>query len=273
MGQAPAVVLQYMTDADWSTWAGYAGYLVSCLQSTPLLSSMIPDVGIPMTATTDSSSTQAYQDIANGVHDGELNAVFQVYKDAGYSLIYIRPAWEYNGGWFRWVVNSSNVGIFNQAFQHITTLAHSFSGMTIKVIWNPGGEPGGVIKALTTYPGDSALDIIGIDSYGQASSTETNQAPLMPAPDYTILSASQLAVAHGKPFSIDEMGDAQDVGDTQVFTANVLQAIQSVPGVVIDHVVIWNDPSGGNGNLQWGTGDPALATAWRSLFAGILATQ
>ena len=75
-----------------------------------------------------------------------------------------------------------------------------------------------------------------------------------------------MAVANGKPLSADEVTDTS--ADTPQFAADVAQALTSVPGLVVDHFTLVNDPS-----QEFWANDPAAAAAWRQAFAAISAAS
>ena len=122
-----------------------------------------PVVAVPMATSADASADSAFQAIASGAHDADFEAIFQAYANAGFKTFDIRPGWEFDGNWFPWSVNASNETDYVAAFDHIAALAHSFSGATIKVIWEPsGGSP----YNAGMYPGNQAVDMVGIDQFG-----------------------------------------------------------------------------------------------------------
>lgn len=261
MGQPPAVVDTFV---DWSSWGSVMDILAQW--SAGVISGMnyMPVVAVPMATNADSSADSAFQAIASGAHDSDFEAIFQGYADAGFKTFDIRPGWEFDGFWFPWSVTSSNQADYVAAFDHIAALAHSFSGATIKVIWEPNG---GAPYNAGMYPGNQAVDIIGIDQFGYgAVGTANSQVFESDGSTWSYTTAAQMAVANGKPFSADEVTDTP--ADTPEYAANVAKALTSVPGLVVDHFTLVNDPS----QEFWAT-DAAAAAAWRQAFAAISAAS
>jgi hypothetical protein len=272
MGQAPGLLDTYMYEPDignWqaSSWSGYANWIVGTAQQDPNSAPMTLCVGLPMVMPSDSSSDQAFKDIASGKNDAAFKAMFDTFATK-YHTLYIRPGWEMNGNWEPWSVNSSNAQDFIAAFQHIANLAHSYIGMTIRVDWNPNAANVGQfpVEAQNLYPGNQYVDNISIDEYAGGGFPPDSAA--LNTSGWSIQTAAQFALAHSKPLGLDEIGALR--GDTN-YPADVAKAISNVPGVVVDHVNIWDDPSGsGSGSLYW-SDQPAVATAWKQAFATISA--
>ncbi|HTI81371.1 MAG TPA: glycosyl hydrolase [Acetobacteraceae bacterium] len=261
MGQAPAIVDTFV---DWSSWGSVMDILAQW--SAGVISGMnyLPVVGVPMATNADSSADSAFRAIASGAHDSDFEAIFQGYVNAGFKAFDIRPGWEFDGTWFPWSVTPSNQADFVAAFDHIAALAHSFSGATIKVIWEPNG---GAPYNSGMYPGNQAVDIIGIDQFGYgAVGTANSQVFQSDGSTWSYTTAAQMAVANGKPLSADEVTDTP--ADTPQYAANVAQALTSVPGLVVDHFTLVNDPS-----QEFWADDAAAAAAWRQAFAAISAAS
>jgi hypothetical protein len=261
MGQAPAIADTFV---DWTSWGstmdGQAAWSAAVMQGLPYT----PVVAVPMATSADASADSAFQAIASGAHDADFEAIFQAYANAGFKTFDIRPGWEFDGNWFPWSVNASNETDYVAAFDHIAALAHSFSGATIKVIWEPsGGSP----YNAGMYPGNQAVDMVGIDQFGYgAVGTADSQVFESDGSTWSFTTAAQMAVANGKPLSADEVTDTS--ADTPQFAADVAQALTSVPGLVVDHFTLVNDPS-----QEFWANDPAAAAAWRQAFAAISAAS
>src|SRR5271166_2240960 len=269
MGQAPTVLNEYVDPSQpESDWAGNAGWSANLLATTPNAAATIPDIGIPMAADGENADA-SFQAIASGSEDAVFNGIFQAYASAGFKNFYIRPGWEMNGNWYPWSVTSSDAADFVAAFQHIASLAHNFAGASIKVVWNPAYS--GFVNYNSIYPGNQAVDVIGMDTYGvdaggtaDSSTFDTSTAPT----DYTLKDALAMAVANGKPFALPEVGAGTN--DT-TFPANVASVVAG-SGAQVAFVSIWDDPSGGNSSLYW-SDTPSTAAAWKQAFATIAASS
>lgn len=267
MGQAPRLVTTYVA---WDRWGpamvSQAQWGAGTMRSAPYSAKLIPVVGIPMTTRGDHSADQAFRDIADGKHDWDFAGILAAYAAVSKQL-YIRPAWEMNGNWFPWSVTPSSVSEFVSAFQHVAALAHSFRDATVTVVWNPAAPGSGAIDYKSIYPGDNAVDVIGVDTFGVGAGGvpnhqvfETNDVMR-----FSAAAAAQMAVEHNKPLAFPEVG----AGATDaVFPASLAQSV-AASGARIAFVAIWDDPSGGNTNLYW-SDTPATAVAWKRAFASIV---
>src|SRR5664279_346392 len=199
MGQTPAVIDTYIDySVQPSDWGNSAAYSAAGIHNE----NAIPCVGIPMAISGDDADSD-FKAIASGAWDSGLNNTFQQYVDHGINTFYIRPAWEMNGSWYPWSVTPSNAGDFVSAFQHIADVAHSFSGASIQVVWNPGYVTDNV-SYQSIYPGNQYVDSIGIDTYGAASGvpdTAPFDASTNPT-NFTLKDAIAMSIADGKPLSL-----------------------------------------------------------------------
>jgi hypothetical protein len=269
MGQSPDIVLQYINETHpVSVWVGDQDWSIRMQRSSPREAAAIPMIGLAMNSTVDGfTAEQFFQRIAAGAYDSVYRGILAKWRNAGYRHFYIRPGWEMNGDWTPWSVTPSNLAAFKKAFAHIASLAHAFPDAEIKVDWSPtqAGVGRFSVEAADMYPGDRYVDIICIDHYGYAAGGTPNSKVFLTT-GFTALTAAQFAARHNKPFGLDETG----AGSTDAeFPANLAQAIVSVPGVRIDHVVIWDRPDGGKyGSLFW-SDTPEAAAAWKAAFARI----
>jgi mannan endo-1,4-beta-mannosidase len=104
---------------------------------------------------------------------GQYDNYIQDFSKALSSLpqkIYLRPMHEMNGNWYPWCgrVNDNSVELYLQAWQHIWKLVHKNVGSNMQFVWSPYAtsyptEQGNAIERY--YPGDDAVDWVGIDGY------------------------------------------------------------------------------------------------------------
>ena len=265
MGQAPTVETTYV-DATLpvSSWVSQNLWIVNSWKSDPTFSNGVtPDLGLPMAQNGD-SAVQDFQAIASGAWDSVYNQIFQAWADAGYKNFYIRPGWEMNGNWFNWSVTSSNAANFVTAFQHIATLAHNFSGATIKVVWNPNVGNLSNAAMASYYPGDAYVDDIGLDIAGAPTNYDASpQDKSIGANDVEMNSIVAFAQQHGKTFVLPEVSGG--AGDTAFPTnlANELVALHEPVGFA----GIWDVNFNGE-NVQWSS-NAASAQAWNNAYQTI----
>ncbi|OYV35915.1 MAG: hypothetical protein B7Z80_17065, partial [Rhodospirillales bacterium 20-64-7] len=265
MGQNASLMNTYVDDSlPESQWVSDAQWEASSWTAQGWSQALTPVVGLPM-ASQGENADQSFKNIASGSEDAVFNGIFQAWADAGYSHFMIRPGYEMNGSWMPWAVTSGNAADFVSAFQHIASLAHSFSGASIQVVWNPNIGPIPVPVAQL-YPGNSAVDVIGLDTYGAPVDTGASPGNTSTDPStLTLLDTLSLAKANGKPFALPETGGTDASFPTQL-ASTIAQA-----GVPVAFMNIWdiNDQSG---NLSWSNpsdGTAATASAWKQAFQTI----
>lgn len=259
VGQTPTMMLTYADpDHPLSQWVGDARWDASSWQSTPWLTGVTPIIGIPMAITGDGADTD-FKAIIAGQWDQALDGMFQAWANAGYTSFMIRPGFEMNGSWVPWAVNPQNAADFTAAFQYIANFAHGFTAASIQVVWSPaeGNYSTGTVPVSLYYPGNSAVDVIGIDTYGEPSDIDSTPSAVSTGPsDFTLQSAIAMALANDKPFALAETG-----GIDATFPAN-LASIVAASGVQLSYIGLW-DAVAGSTNLTWSQ-DPIVAAAWKS---------
>ncbi|MGA3006001.1 MAG: right-handed parallel beta-helix repeat-containing protein, partial [Acetobacteraceae bacterium] len=265
MGQAPTMMLTYVNyDDPLSEWVtNDTAWEINSFAAGPWgPGQVIPIVAIPMALAGDNADTD-FQAIASGQWDTTLEGMFQAWETAGYKTIDIRPGHEMNGNWYPWSITPQNVADYVAAFQHIASLAHSFAGMTINVVWSPNnGTSTGSIPVSSYYPGNASVDIIGIDEYGPPLGSDSLPDAVSTGPaDYTLTAALAMAKSDNKPFALAETG-SMDAG----FPAN-LASVVAASGVPVAYVALWDYNSGAE-NFDWSS-NPTVAAAWKQAFATI----
>jgi hypothetical protein len=196
-----------------------------------------------------SNAVKEFKDIINGVHDDEYKYMFEAFANAGYQEIGIRIAWEYNCCSWDW---SSSDPSYAQAFAHIAALGHAQTvqtGMKVNVMWAPNNLNN---DPRPTYPGDDAVDIVGVDEYdsdgGGIGSASTDAFSMS---SWSIQMAAQWAADHHKLFGIGESGACK--GFWADWAGKILQAIQAGGNPPVDMIHFYDD-SGfrcSNGTIQW----------------------
>jgi hypothetical protein len=264
MGQAPTMIDTYIDDSKpESEWAANAQWAAASLKADSNTTNAIPLIALPMASSDGESADQSFQNIISGSEDSVFNGIFQAYANAGYSSFYLRPGWEMNGTWFSWSVTSSNAADYVAAFQHIATLAHDFSGAKISVVWSPN-VGATAVPWSQTYPGNSSVDVVGIDTYGQPVNNDTSPADTSTDPtNYTLLDALALAKDNGKPFGFGETGGVDPTFPTQ------LASTVAAAGVPVAFMDVWDSSAQG---LSWSApsdNNAATAAAWNQAFATI----
>ncbi|CAN7434333.1 glycoside hydrolase family 26 protein [Caballeronia sp. LjRoot31] len=273
MGKAPAGWLTYLaanyTPNDPSFgWAAASYYFATMGKQNSPTNNAIPIVALPMgySASGNGPGGNLFAAIAAGTYDGALQGSVQAWAQGGYKTIYYRPGWEFNGGWYPWSIqNATDLKNYIAAFQHIYTVLHAAAatnGVTVNVVWNPnvgGNQAGGTSTWANWYPGNSYVDVIGIDNYGAPVDTGDPANAPGSATDYTPLQAIAFAEANGKPFSIPETG-----GNNSDGFITALGTVISQAKVTWSFIGLWNDDTGG-GNIF--SSSSSLGASFQQAFA------
>ncbi|WBL80352.1 hypothetical protein I3J27_07995 [Bradyrhizobium xenonodulans] len=158
-----------------SGWVGQASWNAASMAQSPVLNSVTPVIGLPMTSTASGSGTpdQFYKDFAAGKYDFVLKGMVKAWADNGFTTQIWRPGWEMNIDTMPSYAgnDAATRGDWVKAFQHISTVLHAAGkaeGVNVQVAWNPTvvnySHAGNVIQ--TAYPGNQYVDIIAADVYG-----------------------------------------------------------------------------------------------------------
>lgn len=158
-----------------SGWVGQASWNAASMAQSPVLKSVTPVIGLPMSSTASGSETpdQFYRDFAAGKYDSVLKGMVKAWADHGFATQIWRPGWEMNIDTMPSYAgnDAATRGDWIKAFQHISTILHAAGkaeGVSVQVAWNPSvvnySQAGNVIQ--TAYPGNQYVDIIAADVYG-----------------------------------------------------------------------------------------------------------
>lgn len=162
------------------------------------------------------------QEISVGFPDSETNIVAgnydTYYRNLATALALYAPnaivrlAWEFNGNWFLWGIQSGGSGTYTPAqyvaaWQHVVGVMKAVSGTSsLRFDWCPDLCPG-CADPVPAYPGDAYVDVIGLDFY---DTSDTGNA----AADWNTATTCfrclgwqvSFAQAHGKALSLPEWG-------------------------------------------------------------------
>jgi hypothetical protein len=180
-------------------------------------SDMIPFIGISYTSSTKTKGVGQGWDVevANGDYDTELIALAKrIAQDE--RPIFVRPGFEFNGIW-----NNYSPQSYIDSFKHIHDLFIENGATNTIWVWNYMPQ-GNVAPYSEFYPGNEYVDYWGVNLFGSAFDSTTNNGKQYIARTNAFLEDAQ---AHGKPVLIPE-----SVPDTT-------HEIQTEPGAT----KTWND--------------------------------
>ena len=199
MGHQPAYAMDFLDGSSWQTitnpswalsrWTG-SGYRMIW--------------GVPMLPSSGASLSVG----ATGAYDQYFQTVAQDLVAAGQGSSIIRLGWEFNGDWFPWAAQGQ-AAQFIGYFRQIVTTMRSVPGAAFQFEWNPtrGSSSAGALESY--YPGNSYVDIIGLDVYdtewANYPGAQTEFAHMETEP-YGLDWLASFASANGKQIAFPEWG-------------------------------------------------------------------
>jgi hypothetical protein len=153
-------------------------------------------------------------DVADGLHDDAFEAAARAIAEAQPRAI-IRLGWEMNLSTMAWFAGGHEAD-YVRAFRRVVGIFRRHSA-DFKYDWCPGWGPQDSAADLA-YPGDDAVDYIGLDVYDfkyQGSAEERWNSFYLKAP-FGLEWHRDFAAQHNKPMSYPEWGVGQ-FGDNPLF--------------------------------------------------------
>lgn len=188
-------------------------------------------------------------------------------------IIYVRPGWEFNGGWYPWTVHNGRGDDFIAAFRQFVTTFRSVSPR-FRFDWCPAwgnqvrGSNGKPAPLSDFYPGDEYVDVIGMDVYDETQYTKIEDPKkrwqFYLTRGHGLNWHRDFALQHGKPMSYPEWGVGASAGDDPYFVEQFHKWIES--NNVVYHAY-WNSNSSYKGKLSAGA-YPQAAAKYKELFGG-----
>ena len=126
---------------------------------------------------------------ASGAHDVEFTNFARALIRHGFADAYVRPGWEFNGGWYLWSA-ARDPASFVLAYRRAVLAMRRVPGARFTFVWNAAGDQRGVTPAQS-WPGDDVVDVIGLDIY--------NTRPRNPL----VAAAKGVLDAPGRPWMLD----------------------------------------------------------------------
>jgi hypothetical protein len=103
---------------------------------------------------------------ANGAFDERYVRFAKKLVAAGHENAFLSLGHEFNGRWFPWTA-VGNRGRYEAMWRRVVPLMRSVRGERFRFVWNLAGGPGSLdeSKLAGIYPGDSNVDVIGVNLY------------------------------------------------------------------------------------------------------------
>ena len=245
-------------------WTAYAGTTYRLVVSTPMLG-------------TDSGASLAT--CATGAYDSYYTTLGNNLVSHGHADAIIRLGWEFNLSSSKWSASTDPTN-WVTCFQHEATALRAASGQSFKIDWNTNNGKQ-AIAPDSVYPGDSYVDIIGVDAYDVDWSVYTNYTGdhalawthiVGTATSYNLQWQVNFAAAHHKLLSIPEWGVGNNAqsghlgGDDPYYIQQMANWITTNKYYYADY--FWQNNANGDYEL---TDFPNSATAFQTYFKPIAA--
>jgi hypothetical protein len=191
---------------------------------------------IPQSVSDNKNPLAWEQPCAAGAYDRYATTLARNLVSYGAGNIVIRLGLEANGGWEADYVGSTATEMHDWAkcFDNEVSAMRAVPGAHFLFVWNPNACTND-LPLSGWYPGNSYVDIIGIDAYDQDCSTHmtvsqegwaafsTDSAANTPNdPDFpSIANIEAFAAAHGKPLSFPEWGLGSDAADDAAYITDM----------------------------------------------------
>jgi hypothetical protein len=196
-GDAMSVAEIYAPRDSWSNlandtylikqYAGFSGRL---------------SVGVPLTV-----GSTSLQSVADGKADSYFTSLALNLKALGRGDSDLRLGWEFNGNWYAW--SATTTSTYLAAFRHVSrVLKTTLPSATIDWDGNWGNSQSGHDPFTEEYPGDTYVDVVGLDAYDGgwvAANTDANFVTWKNS-HHSLKDWYEFAVAHGKKFAMAEWG-------------------------------------------------------------------
>lgn len=187
---------------------GFAGPL-------ELGTAMVPGSGASL------ASGVTFADCAAGEYDTHFVTLGTNLVAEGRGNSFIRLGWEANGNWYAWNAgNAASAAEWVQCFQHEVTALRS-SAPDVRIDWNMNADTKTPASgdAADIYPGDSYVDVVGVDFYDNWPALDTDALWASHYMDqasgggpHGIGAWLAFAMGHGKPLSVPEWGIVNATG-------------------------------------------------------------
>ncbi len=144
---------------------------------------------------------------------GKFNNAFNAYLDlvADYAAqvdgpILFRPLHENTGSWFWWGKAFCHAETYRAVYRYtVEYLRDEKDVHNLLYVYGPGSEAATLEDYAERYPGDEFVDMVGFDTYDDATSPEFT-AGFMASFENTVKLTDTFAKRHGKLFAVTETG-------------------------------------------------------------------
>jgi mannan endo-1,4-beta-mannosidase len=154
-------------------------------------------------------------------------------KDGKPIPVIFRPWHEMNGSWFWWGQKSCTPEQYKQLYQMTWNAFKKAKFNNIVWCFSPNAETNDTEeKYIAYYPGDKYIDLLGVDSYQNSTTTDFI---MMTKQELNIM--RKIAIEHKKLFALTEAG-YRDTPQADWFTQGLLKAIENSGA---SYVLLWRN--------------------------------
>lgn len=179
-------------------------------------------LGVPMLPTSGGTLARG----AAGDYDGAFRRLAQELAADGEANAIIRLGWEFNGTWYPWAVRTDDDALAFAAYFRRVAATMRAVAPRLRFDWNPSIGVWPTFPLADAYPGNDAVDFIGLDVYDQSWAAGYRDAAsrwrAFVGQRYGLAWQTAFARAHVKQVSFPEWGlavrdDGHGGGDDPLF--------------------------------------------------------
>jgi hypothetical protein len=169
--------------------------------------------------------------IIDGSHDAYIRRWATDAARWGKPLM-LRFAHEMNGSWYPWSeqTNGNQPGEYRQAWRHVHGLFQEAGATNVRFVWSPNVSYPGSTPLADLYPGNEAVDWVGLDGYNGGTALDWGGWV-----SFEQLFAPSLAelgeLAPDKPVVIAETASAEQGGDKAAWIHGFFDGLEARPDI------------------------------------------
>lgn len=144
--------------------------------------------------------------------------------------VMLRFAHEMNGDWYPWceAVNGNAPGDYIQAWRRVHDVIAAAGASNVTWVWAPNGGGPGNMAAM--YPGDTYVDVLGLDAYNWGT-TQTWSSWQTPDALFGTWLAQLRTIAPGKDIIITETASTETGGSKADWITALISYLKAQPNV------------------------------------------
>ncbi|MCZ2819079.1 glycosyl hydrolase [Modestobacter sp. VKM Ac-2977] len=202
--------------------------------------------------------------IVGGAHDDYIDRYATSVRAHGRPLT-IRLMHEMNGNWYPWGsgVNGNRDGDFVRAWQHVQGRFAALGVDNVEWLWAPNAVYPGGAPLGPLFPGDAAVDAVGISNYNWGARTHDGHSTAWT--DFGSLfdeSIAEVRALTARPLWVAEVGSSGSGGSKAGWITEMMAAVQQRPDIT---GLVWFDHIDVRADVDWRIEtEPDAAAAWRA---------